>query len=115
MFFSRGYLCLLTCILFHSQDQLENERVDQYLAALIRLDQACAYEDSITCLRCYEPAVAGDVIRGTHLCGRLVSGLFDEDINRVLAKDYNEELYFKKVVLACKSPESSKVTQSASG
>ena len=39
---------------FHAQDQQEHETVDQYLAALVRIDSACAYsgEDELLCVSC---------------------------------------------------------------
>ena len=95
---------------FHARDQQEHETVDQHLAALIRIDSACAYsgEDELLCMSCMKPCGQGGQFRETRLRDRLICGLRDKELRRrILQETYNEELKLTKEVTFCQAAEMS--------
>ena len=103
---------LLDRKLFHCRDQEEGESIDQYVAALIRIDRTCAYDNQPHCTRCHRPCGHGAALTETRIRDRLIYGLADKGIQqRVLEEDFSERLDLERVVTICKSMESSKETE----
>ena len=103
---------LLDRKLFHGRDQEEGESIDQYVAALIHIDQTCAYNNKPHCTRCRRPCGHGAALTDTRNRDRLIYSLADKGIQqRVLEEDFSERLDLERVVWNCKSTESSKETE----
>ena len=103
---------LLDRKLFHCWDQEEGESIDQHVAALIRIDRTCAYDNEPHCTRCHRPCGHGAALTETRTRDRLIYGLADKGIQqRVLEEDFSERLDLERVVTICKSMESSNETE----
>ena len=103
---------LLDRKLFHCRDQAEGESIDQYVAALIRIDRTFAYDNEPHCTQCHRPCGHGAALTKTRIRDRLIYGLADKGIQqRVLEEDFSERLALERVVAICKSMESSKETE----
>ena len=89
---------LLDRKLFHFRDQ-EGESIDQYVAALIRIDRTCAYGNEPRCTRCHQPCGHGAALTETRIRDRLIYGLADKGTQqRVLEEDFSERLDLERVV-----------------
>ena len=73
---------LLDRKLFHCRDQEEGESIDQYVAALIRIDRTCAYDNEPRCTRCHWPCGHGAALTETRIRDRLIYGLADKGIQQ---------------------------------
>ena len=103
---------LLDRKLFHCRDQEEGESIDQYVAALIRIDRTCAYDSEPHCAQCHWPCGHDATLTDTKIRDRLIYRLADKGIQqRVLEEDFSERLDLERVVAICKPLESSKETE----
>ena len=103
---------LLDKKLFHRRDQEEGESIDQYVAAVIRINRTCAYDNEPHCTRCHRPCGHDAALTETRIRDRLIYRLADGGIQQhVLEEDFSERLDLERVVAICKSMESSEETE----
>ena len=95
----------------HNRNQLPDENVDQYLAALQVMYDSCDYEDDRACDLCGEDCGHGARLREMRLRDRLVIGLRDEQIQKDVLKESLEDLTLEKTLKICRAGEASKATQ----
>ena len=97
--------------LFHSRDQQLGESVDQYFAALSRIEAACRFASNLLCGHCGRHCTHAAEVRATRLRDRLICGLRDKGMQRrVIEEQYDNNLTLTRVLQICSAYESSQET-----
>ena len=94
--------------LFHCYQE-DGENIDQYISALVRIHNRCGFndEEEDRCLMCGHSWGHTNRLRECRIRDRLIFGLRDSSMQRVLLEDFEKQLTLDRVLQICKAHESS--------
>ena len=99
---------------FFSRAQGEHESIDQFMAALVRLHDRCAFDDDakVLCDNCGHSFNQSSHLRDLRLRDQVVRGLSDAGMQRrVLMEEYDQQLTLHRILEICQAYKASRVTE----